>query len=62
MNKAQLDAVMAQHMQAEIPWRRGHFVVPEITDEDWLTDEEEVWGVVAVFVVDRFFTNLITSR
>lgn len=61
MSKQRLDAIMAHHLQAEIPWRPSQFVVPEITEDDWLTDEEEVWAMVAVYVVDRFFKRSITS-
>lgn len=60
MSKQRLDAIMAQHLQAEIPWRENEFVVTEITEDEWLTDEEEVWAMVAVYVVDRFFIRNLT--
>lgn len=62
MSKQRLDAIMAQHLQAEVPWWPGQFVVSEITEDDWLFDDEEVCAVVAVFVVDRFLASCITSR
>ena len=36
MSKQRLDAIMAQHLQAEVPWWPGQFVVSEITEDDWL--------------------------
>ncbi len=62
MSKKVIDALIAMHIQAEIPWRPGDFVVPDAVPEDWLTEEEEVWAIVSVFVVDRFFASMITSR
>ena len=58
---SRFDGVMAMHLQAEVPWRPGQFVVSEITEDDWLFDDEEVCAVVAVFVVDRFFRRMITT-
>ena len=60
-NKQLIDAVMAMHMQAEIPWQPGKFVAFDLPNDDW-TEMDLKHARKAQLVADYFLIQMITSR
>lgn len=56
-----VNAIMAMHMQAEIPWKPGKFVVYDEIHDDW-TPMDLVSARQAQLVADYFLVQMITSR
>ncbi len=59
-NKQVIDLLMAMHMQAEIPWQPGKFVVYDEIHEDW-TPMDLVSARQAQLVADYFLIQMITG-
>lgn len=61
MNKQTVDAIMAHHMQAEVPWRPNQFWAVDLITADW-GEVEMLDARIAQIIADHFIWQCITSQ